>query len=141
MNHWIGIVSSPSTHKRLSDKTDSHYCMPENCDIGDLVALYVTRRAYKSPGFFGLFSIHQKDSSRDAECRSYATFTRKSDCPSFIELLPIKLLKNPIGIELIKANPVLSTSIFVRKNMLGNYFQVSKREFDELLSMIHSAPQ
>ena len=129
-------MGSAMTHKRLSEASENHYCMPESCAVGDLIGMYVTRRAFKNPGFFGIFSIAKKDPSRNSECKIYGTPTRKSDCSAYVELKMIQVLKKPIGIESIKTNPILLNSSFGKKNMLGTYFQASKNEFDELLKLI-----
>lgn len=109
--------------------------MPKKCEPGDLVVMYVTRRAFKSAGFFGIFSIESKDPNKDSECKSFGTLTKKADCSSYVELKPIQLLEKPIGIEIIKSSNILYQSNFGKKNMLGTYFQASKNEFDELLRL------
>ena len=139
MKYWISIVGSTLTHKRLSDGTGNHYCMPETCDVGDPIGMYVTRRAFKNAGFFGVYSIEKKDSSKNSECKAYGTPTRKSDCSAYVEVKQLKLLDKPISIEVIKSNTILSNSNFGKKNMLGTYFQASKIEFDEILKLIQQA--
>ncbi len=138
MNHWIGIVGSSFTHLRLSTSTDYHYCMPEACEAGDLIGMYVTRRAFKNPGFFGIFIVEFKDPSKNPECKTYGTVTKKSDCSSYVQLKPIQLASKTISIELVKSNPILANSAFVKKNMLSSYFPASKREFDELSGLLNS---
>ena len=140
MNYWIGIVGSSLVHRRLTDGIGGYFCLPETCEVGDLVGLYVTRRAYKNPGFFGVFCVEKKDPTKNAECKTYGTVTRKSDCTDYIELKQTHTAEKNIGIEILKTNSVLSTSSFVRKNMLGTHFQASKREFDELLKLVNLLP-
>ena len=139
MNYWIGIVSSPSSHKRLSEHTETYFCMPAECQMGDIVTLYVTRRASKNPGLFGIFSIDKLDSSKDTECRTYETITRRSDCSSYVEISLLYAPKEPIGIELLKSNPILGSSTFVKKNMLGTYFRVSKSEYGVILNLFQNS--
>jgi|GEM_PF-2364523 len=139
MNYWIGIVSSPSAHKRLSEHTETYFCMPAECQTGDIVTLYVTRRAYKNPGLFGIFSIDKLNPSKDTECKTYETITRKSDCSSYIEISLLNAPKEPIGIELLKTNPILGASTFVKKNMLGTHFRASKSEYGAILNLVQNS--
>jgi hypothetical protein len=136
MNYWISIVSSPSSHKRLSENAETYFCMPPDCQAGDIVALYVTRRASKNPGLFGIFSIDKLDPSKDAECKTYETITRRSDCSSYVEISLLHAPKKPIGIDLLKSNPILGSSTFVKKNMLGTYFRASKSEYGAILNLL-----
>jgi len=139
MNYWISIVSSPVSHKRLTEHTETYFCMPAGCQTGDIVTLYVTRRASKNPGLFGIFSIDKLDPSKDAECKTYETITRRSGCSSYVEISLLHIPREPIGIEILKANLTLGTSTFVKKNMLGTYFRATKSEYGAILNLVQNS--
>lgn len=135
MNYWIGVIGSSISFKRFLNK-EYWFCMPPSANIGDIVAMYVSRKASESKaGIFAFYKIKLKDESRVDQCRQYGSLSGSGEKLSYVEFELITNLKKSITFQDIKKEPRFINSLYVRRQMQATYFKISNSEYETFINL------
>lgn len=136
MSYWIGVIGSKLTSERFFNGTDSWFCMPKSCEIGDYVLMYASKKAagVKS-GMFAVYQISGKDESKDGDCRRYGIFSGSGERPIYVDLKLLEKFQYPISFQIIKSHNYLSGFSYVRRNFQATYFKVSEKEHKTFIAL------
>ena len=130
MNHWIGVIGSKLTAERFSGDSNTWFCMPKSCEVGDYVLMYVsTRAAGVKSGIFSVHEVCNKDESKNTECRRYGIFSGTGERLVYVDLKLTNKFPKPLSFQKIKADRFLSSFSYVRRNFQATYFPISKKEY------------
>ncbi len=120
MSYWIGVIGSKLTSERFFNGTDSWFCMPKSCEIGDYVLMYASKG---------------KDESKDGDCRRYGIFSGSGERPIYVDLKLLEKFQYPISFQIIKSHNYLSGFSYVRRNFQATYFKVSEKEHKTFIAL------
>jgi len=133
MKYWIGVIGSKDTVERFFSWTDSWFCLPSSCEIGDFVMMYASKKAAGiRSGIFAAYEIKNKDESKDGGCYRYGIFSGTGERPAYVKLKIIEKFTNSISFKSIKLNSYLSQFVYVRRNFQATYFEISEKEYRAL---------
>jgi predicted RNA-binding protein with PUA-like domain len=136
MKYWIGVIGSQVTAERFSGTSDTWFCMPKSCEIGDLVLMYASQKAAGvRSGIFSVYQICNKDEAKDAECRRYGIFSGTGERPVYVDLKLFNKFPKPLAFQKIKADRFLSSFSYVRRNFQATYFQISEKEYKAFITL------
>jgi predicted RNA-binding protein with PUA-like domain len=136
MNHWIGVIGSKIASERFFNGTDSWFCMPKSCEIGDYVLMYASKKAAGvKGGMIAVYQVVNKDESKDGDCRRYGIFSGSGERPIYVDLKLLDKFQITISFQTIKAHNYLSGFSYVRRNFQATYFKISEKEYKAFIAL------
>lgn len=136
MKYWLGVIGSIKTYERFMLESDSWFCMPKSCEVGDCMVMYASIKvAKKKAGVFGFYEVLKKDETKDGDCRTYGIFSGTGERPIYVELKLIDKLETSIPFHTIQSSPRLADTPFVRRNFQATYFSLTDAQYKAFLSL------